>query len=273
VGDLYLTERAVILSVGYELLQGRVVNTNATYISRKLFLLGYEVKGIISVGDNYDDIGNALDFAINTLGARIIITTGGLGPTYDDITADAIARYFKKKLILNKEAYEMIRSKYESAGMEMTESRIKMALLPEGAKPIPNSVGTAPGIHLKLNNIELFALPGVPKEMEAMFKQYVEPILRARTGVHISEGYLEVMGIPESGIAPLIKAIAKKYPIYIKSHPQLHEIKSPLVKIYIMSANKVKEKAKSLCLEACRDLENELRSFKDAKIIHSCECS
>jgi len=268
-----LSERAVILSIGYELLQGRVINTNATYISRKLSLLGYEVKAIISVGDNYNDIGKALDFAINTLGARIVITTGGLGPTHDDITADAIAKYFRKKLVLNKEAYEMIRSKYESAGMEMTESRVKMALLPEGSKPIPNSVGTAPGIHLRLELVELFALPGVPKEMEAMFEQYVEPILRARTGIQISEGYLEVMGVPESGIAPLIKAIAKKYPIYIKSHPQLHEIESPLVKVYIMATDKERSKARSLCLEACRDLENKLRTLKEAKIIRSCECS
>ena len=88
--------KCCVLSIGYELLQGRIVNTNATYIARRLTLLGHEVKAIIAVGDNFEDIFKALDFCLKVLDCELIISTGGLGPTPDDITLEAIARYFEK---------------------------------------------------------------------------------------------------------------------------------------------------------------------------------
>ena len=125
---------AWIITVGNEVLIGRIVNTNAAWLGKKLTLLGYRVRREITVADELEDIAWAFKMALDSK-ARVIISTGGLGPTFDDKTAEGLARAVGKELEINEEALAMVKEKYESKGMKLTEPRIKMAKLPKGAKP------------------------------------------------------------------------------------------------------------------------------------------
>ncbi len=261
--------KCCVLSIGYELLQGRVVNTNAAYIARRLTLFGHTVKAIVSVGDNFDDIFKAFDFCLKVLDCELIISTGGLGPTPDDITLEAIARYFGLPLELHSKAYEEIRRKYESQGMPLTEERIKMAKLPRGAIPLENPVGMAPGVLLKMNfnnrECTIIALPGVPKEMEAMFSKHIEPMLRGSK--RLVEAELVVIPGIESSLAPLIKQFSRIYPnIYIKSHPEGHEIREPRVRIYISLYDENAERGLDTCNNALKNLISEILSKLGSKV-------
>ncbi len=236
---------AWIVTVGNELLVGRIVNTNASWIARRLTLLGFRVQRIITVPDDVDEIAEEVGRGVAR--ARLVITTGGLGPTYDDVTLEGVARALARRLVLNKEALEMVRRFYEERGLELTPEREKMAYLPEGAEPIPNPVGAAPGSLVKVNGKIVVSLPGVPREMEEMFLRHVEPVLRevapARSIVECS---LIVKGVPESALAPVIKEAARRDPeAYVKSHPKGHETKGPVLDIRVMAAAASREEAEA----------------------------
>lgn len=236
--------KAWILTIGNEILIGRVVNTNATWLGRKLTYLGYSVYRGIVVPDEINEIAWAFRTALTT-DVKVIVSTGGLGPTFDDKTAEGLAAALEVELELNKAALNMIKRKYASKGLELTEARVKMAKLPKGASPLPNPVGTAPGIHVEAYGKHIFALPGVPKEMRAIFEAYIEPLLK-KIGppIHFAETVIKAVGIPESAAAPLINE-AMKYgrSVYIKSHPKLSEIEGPLLEFHITSSAPDRKKA------------------------------
>ncbi|RLG85221.1 MAG: competence damage-inducible protein A, partial [Thermoprotei archaeon] len=205
---------AWIFTLGNEVVEGRVVNTNAAYLGRRLTLLGYNVVGNISLIDDVEIISNYLRHVALNHRPSIIVTTGGLGPTYDDRTLEAVAKAFNRKLILNEEALRMVIEKYSERNMPITEERKKMAYLPEGSIPIPNPVGTAPGSWLEVKELNLIviSLPGVPRELEAMWEGWVEERLRIiGPKVHIVEASFTVVGVPESSAAKVLKNIVKKY--------------------------------------------------------------
>jgi len=225
--------------LGTEVVQGRVINTNAAFIGRRLTLLGFNVIGAVSLVDDVDIIARHLSYVLGE-NPRVVVTTGGLGPTYDDRTLEAVAKAINRELVPNEEALAMIKKKYESLGLPLTNERIKMGYMPRGAKPIPNPVGTAPGCWIELGETIIISLPGVPKEMEAMWSSWVEPRLREiGPGYHIAEKVLVVRGIPESTMAPVIKSVLRVYPeVYIKSHPFVDPSGKPLLEIYIMYSHR-----------------------------------
>ncbi len=245
---------AWIISVGNELLIGRIVNTNASWLAEQLTLLGFNVTRIITVPDTLEDISE--EVARGYVRAKIIITTGGLGPTYDDMTLAGIAKAFGLPLELNSEAKIQVEQFYNMRNLPLTEDRLKMALLPKGAKPLRNSVGAAPGSLLIINNKYIFSLPGVPAEMKAMFLEEVKPILeKIAPNRHIAECGIVSLNIPESSIAPYLKKIARKYPnIYLKSHPKGHELSGPLLDIRILAYGKTKDEAKLTATKALDEL-------------------
>ncbi len=248
-----------IISVGNEILIGRVLNTNAQWIGRKLTLLGYRVSRIIVVPDDIEDIVWAFRLAVEN-NLRVVVSTGGLGPTFDDKTAEGLSASFSLPLEVNREALEMVKKKYYSRGLELTEARAKMARLPKNAKPIPNPVGTAPGIYLVVDNTHIFALPGVPSEMKAMFEEYVEPILR-KIGpkIYFAEATLVVKGVPESAAAPVIESVMKsRTKIYIKSHPRGHELGEPVLELHITASSPNPSKALSEVEDAVKLLMEKL---------------
>jgi nicotinamide-nucleotide amidase len=221
-----MTVEMEIICVGNELLIGKTLNTNAQWLSRRATSMGVAVKRITVVGDEINEIASMVREALKRR-PRYIIATGGLGPTFDDKTLEGIAKGLKKKLRINRGAMKMVREKYESLrrkdkkqSFELTPARIKMATLPVGTKPLHNSVGTAPGMMVKVGNTFLIALPGVPPEMEAIFVESVEPMFKKETE---RSGFFEASiyadGIVESSLAPLIDDVMEKIPsVYIKSH-------------------------------------------------------
>ncbi len=253
---------AWLFTLGNEVVQGRVVNTNASYLGRRLTLLGFDVRGNISLVDDVSLVTEFLKYVMSRK-PTLIVTTGGLGPTYDDRTLEAVANATGLNLVLNEEALMMVREKYSERGLELTEDRVKMAYLPEGGIPIPNNVGTAPGCWLEVSGTIIVSLPGVPRELEAMWENWVEPRLRKLfPEIHIVERMFRVIGIPESSVAPIVKKILKAYGnVYIKTHPKGHEIRAPVLDVYVMSASENLEEAKRTVDEAVERLISELKGL------------
>lgn len=267
--------RSAVISIGYELLQGRVVNSNAAYISRRLTLLGIEVVLHMSVGDSFDDIARALDTAFKVFNVDIVVTTGGLGPTYDDITSEALSRYFGEEHVVNEEALREIRSKYEKRGMELTPERIKMAYMPRSATPLPNPVGIAPGILLVKDNKIVVSLPGVPSEMEAIWESSVERFLRRYSRRVVAETMVRLVGVPESSLAREINRFVREHPeVYVKTHPSGHETRGPVNDLYIMVSVERGSDAPEICRRTCLELLDMLRrSFPGLVIEGECGCN
>jgi len=245
---------AWILTVGNEILIGRIVNTNASWLAERLTFMGFRVERIIVVPDSIEDIAEELGRAVGR--ARVVITTGGLGPTYDDRTLEGVARAVQRRLVLNEDAKRMVEEFYSRKGLPLTEDRLKMAMLPEGAEPIPNPVGAAPGSWLEHGDTIIVSLPGVPAEMKEMFLRYVEPRLSRiapRKAVH--ECGMRVYGVPESSIAPYLRRLARKYPhAYIKSHPKGHETDNPILEMRVLASAETQEEARRICLEVLGEL-------------------
>ncbi len=227
-----MTNRFVeILCVGNELLIGKTVNTNAHWLAKRVTNLGLIVRRVTIVGDDLDEIATATTETIRRK-PIFIITTGGLGPTFDDKTAEGIAVALGRPLEENEEALKMIKKRYEryvaegrAEKIEMTPPKVKMARLPKGATPLPNPVGTAPGVLVEQEDVSLVLLPGVPEEMMTIFDESVVPLLRKIGGnLTFFEASLDVWGIPESDLAPIIDKVMHDGPyVYIKSHPKTVE--------------------------------------------------
>jgi molybdenum cofactor synthesis domain-containing protein len=226
-------ERSVeIICIGNELLIGKTLNTNAQWLGKRITTLGLNVSRITIVGDDVVEISNIMREALQRK-PIFILTTGGLGPTFDDKTLEGIAKALQRPLQIHQEALKMIEKKYQrymeeglvKKEVELTSPRVKMATLPEGANPLPNPIGTAPGVLLKQDNTTIVALPGVPTEMEAIFDNSVVPLLKKVSGnVTFYETSIAVTGVMESDIAPLIDRTMHDNPyVYIKSHPHRGE--------------------------------------------------
>ncbi len=241
---------AFVFTLGNEVVHGRIVNTNASYLGRRLSILGFNVLGNISLIDDIKLISYFLNLVIKKFKPVVIVTTGGLGPTYDDRTLEAVALATGKKLVINQDALKSVKEKYEYAGLELSEDRLKMAYLPEGAIAIPNYVGTAPGSWLELPNEKsiIISLPGVPKELTEMWEKWVEPRLSTISPKKFMyETKIRIEGVPESTLAPVLKEIVRTYSdVYVKSHPKGHETRKPIIEIYIMTYAESKEKAKEI---------------------------
>jgi len=199
--------KAEILSIGDELLIGQVVNTNASYIGQKLTALGFDVKWITTVGDDQEELRKVLDAAFQR--ADVIIATGGLGPTHDDVTTKAVAEFFGARLVLKPEILDRIGRVFERRGLEMPKVNEAQAYVPDNAQLIDNRVGTAPGLMFERQGKYLFVLPGVPQEMKAMMEETVLPFLKSKgAGQAILMTTLRTVGLPESMLYEKIGDIA-----------------------------------------------------------------
>ncbi|MEB3786527.1 MAG: nicotinamide mononucleotide deamidase-related protein [Desulfurococcales archaeon] len=255
--------RAWILTIGNELLIGRIVNTNASWLAKKLVFLGFDVRRIIVVPDDKKDISEELKRALER--ADLVVTTGGLGPTYDDMTSDAVAYTLNKKLVLDERALSMVEQFYKAKNMELTPERIKMAYVPEGARVIENPVGAAPAYMVEVDGKTIIVLPGVPAEMKAIFEKHVEEYLRKKYAPHtfIVEYNVIVKGVPESGLAPFINELSKKHrDVYIKSHPKGHETSNPVLDIRVfVSSNKSRDEAEEKAKKIIDEIIEEARKL------------
>jgi len=267
-----MARTAEIISVGTELLIGKIPNTNAQWIAKRATTLGLEVRRVTTVRDDVDEIAGAVREAAGR-GPRFIVTTGGLGPTFDDRTLEGVARAFGVGMGVHEEALRMVREKYREyaesgrmEGAEMTPHRVKMARLPEGASPLPNPVGTAPGVRMEQGETTLIALPGVPPEMMAIFEGSVEPLFREAAGnLTFFEAGAQVWGIAESALAPLIDQAMHDNPlIYIKSHPKGAE-GGPHIELHLSTTSEDTGAARDLLSRALLQI-SELVQAKGGRI-------
>ncbi|GAA0178135.1 competence/damage-inducible protein A [Clostridium sediminicola] len=197
--------RAEILAVGTELLLGNIVNTNAQFLSQRLADLGIDVYRHTVVGDNPDRLKNAIKEAFER--ADLVITTGGLGPTKDDLTKEIAFEYFNKKAVLNKESLEKIEKYFEKLNRDMVDSNKKQAYFPKDVTILANDVGTAPGCAIDEKGKILILLPGPPREMKPMFENHVITYLSKYSEDVLTSKILRVMGIGESKAEEMIKDI------------------------------------------------------------------
>lgn len=189
---------AEILSVGTELLMGQIANTDAQYISRRLAELGIAIYRHSTVGDNPTRVREALGQALSR--SDIVITTGGLGPTEDDLTKETVAEYFGLEMRLHAPSLAAIEGFMARVGHPMSENNRKQAYFPEGATILENRCGTAPGCIVEVGDKAVAVLPGPPHELKDMFENRLAPWLAERSGARIASRFLRVFGIGESSL-------------------------------------------------------------------------
>lgn len=190
--------KAEILAVGTELLMGQISNTNAQYISSKLPDAGVGVFYHSVVGDNPERLKDSLKLALER--CDVVITTGGLGPTQDDLTKETIAEVFGKKMVLHRESLEDIKAFFKRVGREMTVNNEKQAYMPEDCIILKNNNGTAPGCIMEKDEKAVIMLPGPPSEMKPMFDDYVMPYFKEKSEFSIESKFLRIFGIGESAL-------------------------------------------------------------------------
>jgi nicotinamide-nucleotide amidase len=207
--------KAEIVSIGDEILIGQVVNSNASYISEALTGQGITVTRHMTIADDFDDIVQVLMETEKR--TDLVILTGGLGPTSDDITKQTLAEYFNCRLVENQEALNRIRGFLSRRNVEMNKLNRAQAMLPDNCIIIPNRYGTASGMWFSRNDTQYLSLPGVPYEMEAMMSGYVLPRLKKQYDLpSIVHKTLLVQGIAESHLAGMLQEFEKTLPEEIK---------------------------------------------------------
>lgn len=217
-----------IICIGNELLIGKTLNTNSQWLAKQITNLGLVIHRITTVSDDINEISASIQEAINRK-VSFILTTGGLGPTFDDKTLEGIGKSIKSKTDFNEKALKMVKEKYLTYfkgrginNIDLSSCRKKMAKLPNGAIPLPNQTGTAPGVYVEYENVKIIALPGVPSEMKNIFNESIAPIMKKiRNKLAFFEKSIHTSNVMESAIAPAIEKIMKNNPsVYIKSHPK-----------------------------------------------------
>jgi len=217
--------RAEIIAVGNEILTGEVLDTNSHWLCARLAARGAEMARITVIPDDAQVIAETLRQAL-ARGSRLVITTGGLGPTEDDRTLRGVADALGVELQRNERAYEWVRQTYRRMyerghvdSPEMTPAREKMACLPDGSEPLPNKVGAAPGVMVRSGPVTIVCLPGVPAELESIFDRSLTPLLEALFGPGVTLTWRVELGSgDETQLAPILKRVSDAHPtVYVKS--------------------------------------------------------
>ena len=190
--------KATILTIGTEILFGSITNTNSVFLSQQLQFLGVDVLRHITVGDNEDRLLGALDEAFKD--CDLVLTTGGLGPTEDDMTKETISKYFNRRLKEDPEQLTILKEWYDKQGRTMARNNVKQAWLPEGSTVLPNPNGTAPGFYLSDGSRQIFVMPGPPREMKPMFLNHVAPRLSEKRSGYLYYKMVRTIGIGESDL-------------------------------------------------------------------------
>jgi len=199
-----------VLSIGTELTRGELVNSNASWLGAELTAIGFEVVEHIAVDDNRARIISALERLVER--TRVVVATGGLGPTTDDVTTEAVASALGVRLVRDDASLEHIRRRFERVGRTMTPSNAKQADFPEGADILPNPAGTAPGFGVRFRECALYFLPGVPREMKTdCSKSRSRPRIRPLAPNNLFQSHLRTFGLPESVVGEKLAGIEQGF--------------------------------------------------------------
>jgi nicotinamide-nucleotide amidase len=256
-----------ILCVGNELLSGITLNSNAHWLAGEIAGVGGTVKRITVVSDDLAEISTAVK---ESLARRpvILITTGGLGATYDDLTLEGVAIALGKKTMLDERAVEMLKKSYAARKLdyELTEARLKMAKIPEGSTPMQNLLGSAPGVFVQAGATRIFCLQGVPPEMKAIFEKHIMPMIKEGVGRFVAQEInYSVKGVTEAMIAPALARIAGSHPhdaIYLKTHPRgYYRKKTPQIRIQLISRGSDRKEVKKRLGAIAKVIEKEVAAL------------
>jgi nicotinamide-nucleotide amidase len=253
-----------ILCIGNELLSGMTLNTNAHWLCGEITNVGGIVRRVTVVRDEISEISSATRESL-ARNPDILITTGGLGATYDDMTLEGVAVVLGKKVVLDNRAVKMLKKSYAMRKLhyELTESRLKMATIPEGSTPIQNPVGSAPAIMEQAGVTVIFCLPGVPSEMKTIFEGHILPLIKEGVGKFVAEEInYNIRGLSEAMIAPVLIEIVKSHPkntIYLKTHPRgYYKKKTPQIRIQLVSRGDDKKEVKKRLVGMAKVIEKEI---------------
>lgn len=238
-------KNAEVLCVGTEILIGDIINTNAAYISQRLASLGINQYHQGVVGDNPERLKKFLSEALNR--ADLVIMTGGLGPTYDDLTKETVAELMGKKMVLHQESFDRLKAFFADRNLEMTENNVKQAYMPEGCIVLRNNCGTAPGAIIENEHTGKAAiiLPGPPREMKPMFEEGVVPYIESLSDSLFVSKNVNIFGIGESKVENILIDIMKN---------SLNPTVAPYaldgeVRLRVTSKAPTKEEGEKICLE------------------------
>lgn len=237
--------RAEIITTGDEVLSGKILDTNTIYLARQLNSIGIEVRYRTTVGDDEGQIEEVLRQALER--ADIIVATGGLGPTEDDLTKKVFARVCGLPLVLNEEVFNQIQNHFQQRGLIMPSCNVRQALIPHRARIIENRQGTAPGLIIIHHQKEIIILPGPPMELVPMVEETVLPYLQEKHGLtqQIRTRTLKVIGLSESKLNELIEDLfvrGEEFTVGLQAHPT-H------IEIHLTARGKSKETVMSLLSE------------------------
>ena len=245
-------KKASIVSVGNELLAGRTVDTNAAYLAGQLLSIGIPVVSVYTVGDEIDAIIQKLKLAGDD--GDIVLATGGLGPTDDDLTRQAFAKYLGVELELRDELLNKIRVFFTSRNLQMPASNKIQAHIPAGAKALDNKIGTAPKIMATSKGRLFIAMPGVPTEMKEMFWQVLPQLRQFAAGQSVTTRILKCFGAGESTIAGLLGVLMRR-----GRNPLVNcTVQNGVVTLYVIAADTDSDKAMQLAEKDERTLRNKL---------------
>ena len=216
--------KAAVLSIGTELTRGTIHNTNATWLCGQLTSLGARIERVVTVDDDSRRIQAALSQLAQS--CELVVCTGGLGPTTDDLTAAAVAELLKVPLKTHQASLRHIQALVERRGRALTPSNARQADLPEGALALPNGNGTAPGFVVSIGkSCDAYFLPGVPAEMQAMFDAHVAPIVAARArDIASHQEQLRVFGLPESAINDTLAGLEHEFDVSVSYRVSFPEV-------------------------------------------------
>jgi nicotinamide-nucleotide amidase len=244
---------AEIISVGTEIILGSTLNTNTYYITRKLSAIGIDVLYHTSVIDDSKLLKEVINIGIKR--ADLLIFTGGLGPTADDITKEVVCETLGLDLVLNKSMEYNIKNYFRKMNRPMTSNNIKQAYIPEGGSILKNEIGTAPGIYIEHQDKILILLPGPPKEMKLMFDKYTMPLIKQDNVIKIKT--INTIGIGESALECLLKDI-----IAHQHNPSIATYaKNGKVDIKIVAKGRNEEKVDKLLQKAVEQIDKKISEY------------
>jgi molybdenum cofactor synthesis domain-containing protein len=234
-----LSKDIEIICIGNEILNGTTIEKNSAWITARIRRIGGNVSRITIVRDDPKEIEFTINEALSR-NPKWIITSGGLGPTYDDITIESIGRALKRKFIHDPIALAILKKNYFKRGIKkLNKYQLKMSFVPENSQIIDNLIGTAPSVLIRHKETKIICLPGVPIELRHIFKTHISKLIRDDyKGIFFKEHFVRTLKIRESQIAKFLETITKKYnekeyDFYIKTHAKNPTSRIPKINIYV----------------------------------------